>query len=108
MRVFKFPPSTHQRVKEEICHYSSQYSAYNRQLRRHLPKIYLPDTYIIISFQKATIGLKLNSYRDAQILEKKWEFNEMVVHQLVIDFKKACDVVRREVLYNILIEFCSI
>ena len=28
-----------------------------------------------------------------------------VVHQLFIDFKKAYDSVRREVLYNILIEF---
>jgi hypothetical protein len=27
------------------------------------------------------------------------------VHQLFIDFKKAYDLVRREVLYNILIEF---
>jgi hypothetical protein len=27
------------------------------------------------------------------------------VHQLIIDFKKAYDSVRREVLYNILIEF---
>jgi hypothetical protein len=38
-----------------------------------------------------------------QILEKKWEYNE-TVHQLFIDFKKACDSVRREVLYNIFIE----
>ena len=36
-----------------------------------------------------------------QILEKKWEYNE-TVHQLFADFKKACDSVRREVLYNIL------
>jgi hypothetical protein len=35
---------------------------------------------------------------------KKWEYNE-TVHQLFIDFKKACDSVRREVLYNILTEF---
>jgi hypothetical protein len=35
---------------------------------------------------------------------KKWMYNE-TVHQLFIDFKKACDSVRREVLYNILIEF---
>jgi hypothetical protein len=35
---------------------------------------------------------------------KKWEYNE-AVHQLFIDFKKAYDSVRREVLYNILIEF---
>jgi hypothetical protein len=41
-----------------------------------------------------------------QIIEKKWEYNE-AVHQLLIDFKKACDSVRREVLYNILIE-CDI
>jgi len=37
-------------------------------------------------------------------LKKKWEHNE-AVHQLFIDFKKAYDLVRREALYNILIEF---
>jgi len=39
-----------------------------------------------------------------QILEKKWEYKE-AVHQLLIDFKKAYDSVRREFLCNILIEF---
>jgi len=39
-----------------------------------------------------------------QILEKKWEYNE-AVHQLFIDLEKAYDSVRREILYNILIEF---
>jgi hypothetical protein len=39
-----------------------------------------------------------------QILEKKWEYNE-TVHQLFIDLKKYCDSVRREVFYNILIEY---
>jgi len=39
-----------------------------------------------------------------QILEKKWEYNEPV-HQLFIDFKKAYDSIRREVLYKTLIEF---
>jgi hypothetical protein len=39
-----------------------------------------------------------------QILEKMWDYNS-TVHQLFIDFKKAYDSVRREVLYNILIEF---
>ncbi|PNF33703.1 hypothetical protein B7P43_G11424 [Cryptotermes secundus] len=34
-----------------------------------------------------------------QILEKKWEYNESV-HRLFIDFKKACDSIRREVLCN--------
>jgi len=38
------------------------------------------------------------------ILEKIWEYNEEV-HQLCIDFKKAYDSGRREVLYKILIEF---
>jgi hypothetical protein len=37
-----------------------------------------------------------------QILEK--EYNG-TVHQLFIDFKKAYDSVKREVLYNILLEF---
>jgi len=39
-----------------------------------------------------------------QILEKTLEYNE-AVHRLFIDFKKVYDSVRREVLYNILIEF---
>jgi hypothetical protein len=37
-------------------------------------------------------------------LEKKWEYNK-TVHQLFIDLKKAYDLVRRDVLYNIFIEF---
>jgi hypothetical protein len=39
-----------------------------------------------------------------QILEKKWKHNG-TVHQLFIDFKKAYNSVRREILYNILIKF---
>jgi hypothetical protein len=39
-----------------------------------------------------------------QILEKRWEYNE-AMHQLFIDFTKAYDSVRREVLYNTVIEF---
>jgi hypothetical protein len=39
-----------------------------------------------------------------QILEKKWEYNG-TVYQLLIDFKKAYDSVKREVLYNNLLEF---
>jgi uncharacterized membrane protein len=41
---------------------------------------------------------------DRQILEKTWEYNE-AVHQLFIGFEKAYDSIRREILYNILIEF---
>jgi sorting nexin-29 len=40
-----------------------------------------------------------------QILERKWEYNG-TVHQLYMDFKKAYDLIKREVLYNILLEFC--
>jgi hypothetical protein len=35
---------------------------------------------------------------------RKWEYNGRA-HQLFIDFSKAYDSVRREELYNILIEF---
>jgi sorting nexin-29 len=41
-----------------------------------------------------------------QILGKEWEYTE-TVYQLFIDFKKAYDSVRREVLYNILIRVRS-
>jgi hypothetical protein len=37
-------------------------------------------------------------------LKRKREYNE-TVDQLFIDFKKAHDSVRRELLYNILVEF---
>jgi hypothetical protein len=36
--------------------------------------------------------------------EKKWEFSD-TVHQVFVDIKKAAVSVRREVLFNILIEF---
>jgi len=39
-----------------------------------------------------------------QILEKKWKFKE-TEHHVFMDFKTAYDLVRREVLYNILIDF---
>jgi hypothetical protein len=36
--------------------------------------------------------------------KKKWLYSE-TVHQILVDLKKACDSMRREVLYNILAEF---
>jgi hypothetical protein len=39
-------------------------------------------------------------------LEKEWKYN-VTVHQLLIDFKNTNDSDRREVLYNILIEFST-
>jgi hypothetical protein len=39
-----------------------------------------------------------------QILEKKWEYTE-TVHLLFVDFKKAYNSFRTEVLYSILVEF---
>jgi len=38
-----------------------------------------------------------------QILEKKWEYNG-TIHQLFIDFKKACGSLKRVSLCNIFIE----
>jgi hypothetical protein len=39
-----------------------------------------------------------------QIREKKWDYKE-AVHQIFIDFSEACDSVRRDVLYDIVLEF---
>jgi hypothetical protein len=38
------------------------------------------------------------------VTREKWEYNE-TVHQQFIDLRKAYDSVRREILYNILMEF---
>jgi hypothetical protein len=35
-----------------------------------------------------------------QMLEKKWEYNG-TMHQLCVDFKKACDSVKRELLKSV-------
>ncbi|KAJ4452266.1 hypothetical protein ANN_03784 [Periplaneta americana] len=50
------------------------------------------------------LGTVYEVQRSARIMEKKWEYKG-TVHQLFIDFKKAYDSVKREVLYDILIEF---
>jgi len=59
---------------------------------------------IISVASKATGRLLIIYSAFAKYLRKKREYNEPV-HQLFIDFKKAYDSVRWEVLYKILIEF---
>ena len=59
----------------------------------------------IINVDFDATGQQLTIYSAfIKYLRKKWEYNK-AVHQLFIDFRKAYDSVRREVLYNILIEF---
>jgi hypothetical protein len=59
----------------------------------------------IISVDFNTTGeILINIFCICQIHEKKREYND-AVHRLFTDFKKACNSVRREDLYNILIEF---
>jgi len=58
----------------------------------------------IINVNFNTTGQLLFIYSTiVKYMRKKWEYNE-AVHQFFTDFKKAYDTVRREVLYNILIE----
>jgi len=59
----------------------------------------------IINVDFDATGQQLTIYSAfIKYLRKKWEYNK-AVHQLFIDFRKAYDSVRREVLYNILLEF---
>jgi hypothetical protein len=48
------------------------------------------------------VRLFLHSSKTGEEMEVQW-----IVHQLFIEIKKACDLVGREVLYNILIEFAE-
>ncbi|KAJ4440051.1 hypothetical protein ANN_08182 [Periplaneta americana] len=66
------------------------YSVINRRLNNKLAPFDVEAEALFFVFVK--------------ILEKKWEYKG-TVHQLFIDFKKAYDSVKREILYNILIEF---
>jgi hypothetical protein len=50
------------------------------------------------------VQLLIKYFAFVRYRRKKWEYNG-TVHQLFIDFKKAYNSVRREVLHNILIEF---
>ena len=56
-------------------------------------------------FDLNATGQLLTTYSAfVKYLRKKWEHNE-AVHQFFIDFKEAYNSLRREVLYNILMEF---
>jgi hypothetical protein len=77
---------------------------------------HLPTTYKILSnYAEEIIGDHQCGFRRnrsaadhifciRQVLKKKLEYIE-AVHQLFIDFRTACDSFRREILFNILIEF---
>jgi hypothetical protein len=54
--------------------------------------------------QKKLLGTTDQIFYICHILAKKWKYNG-TVHRLFIDFKKAYNSVRKEALYNILIEF---
>jgi hypothetical protein len=58
----------------------------------------------IVSEGSVIIDYYRQIFHIRQILEKKLEYNGMV-HQLFINFKKAYDSVKGDVLYNILLEF---
>jgi hypothetical protein len=60
-------------------------------------KLYKELSFAIFSNSVRAVSVR-------QIHAKKWEYNE-AVHKLFEDFKKVYDSFRREVLYNILIEF---
>jgi hypothetical protein len=47
-----------------------------------------------------TDQLLIRSFAFGRYWRKKWEYNE-TIHQLFVDFKKAYDSEKREVLYNV-------
>jgi hypothetical protein len=66
---------------------------------------YIDKLLWIISVDlNVTDQLLIRSFAFIRYWRKKWEYNE-TVHQLFVYFKKAYDLVRREALYSILIEF---
>jgi hypothetical protein len=78
-------------------HYCQLHTKFISRLSPHI------DEIGILSVDFDVTDQQLSDFCVRQILAKKWEYNE-TVHQLFIDFKKVYDPVRREVLYNVLIE----
>jgi hypothetical protein len=65
---------------------------------------YAEENMTIISVDFDATGQLLIIYSAfIKYVRKEWEYNE-AMHHIFIDFKKAYDSVRREVLYNILIK----
>ncbi|KAJ4446063.1 hypothetical protein ANN_12749 [Periplaneta americana] len=60
--------------------------------------------YAITNFLNSVTQEALIKVFETKIMEKKWEYKG-TVHRLFIDLKNAYDSVKREVLYDILIEF---
>ena len=65
---------------------------------------YVDEILGIITVENDTTGQLLIIYSAFVKYLRKWEYSDEV-HQLFIGFKKAYDSIRREFLYNILIEF---
>ena len=95
--------------------YYYYYYYYHHHLSNHLQNFIQHPAVKVNSicagnYRGSSVGFRRNSstidhiFCIRQILEKKWEYSEPVDH-FFIDFKKAYDSVRREVLYKILIEF---
>ena len=72
-------------------------------LKGNIPGAYACNS-LFITLYSVVLMQQVNYCCLCQILEKKLEYNR-TLHQLFVDFKKTYDSDRREVLYNILIEF---
>ncbi|KAJ4432098.1 hypothetical protein ANN_20712 [Periplaneta americana] len=82
--------------------YAKTYEAFRAKVVVHgIDSFIIPLASILhsLSYRYCLLNSVWNS-----IMEKKWEYKG-TVHQLFIDFKKAHDSVKKEVLYDILIEF---
>jgi hypothetical protein len=53
-----------------------------------------------------SVGFNITDQLLIRYWRKKWEYS-VAVHQLFVDFKRAYDSVRREVLYNIDRVWCT-
>jgi hypothetical protein len=88
-------------------------SASHTILPNILPSRLSTSTYIVKITGDHQCGFRRNRsttdqiFHIRQILEKKCEYNE-TVHQIFLYLKKAYESVRKEVLYNILLEFVAL
>ncbi|KAJ4446785.1 hypothetical protein ANN_13483 [Periplaneta americana] len=97
--------AAHKTFTREICNKRSSHKImYDTRANVHNFINTRTWLFYCTKIKNGVLDIEGNSMAMIDNLRKKWEYKG-TVHQIFVDFKKAYDSVKRDVLYNIFIEF---